>query len=99
LRWKDRLGARDSQLAAGGNEFAEQCSSRYGRSIYNGNTDMTITELRILVTTKASGKEIQRPYVANATISPPATKNFGFDMMIDDEGTKYDWQIAGAKGY
>jgi len=71
----------------------------YSGSIYNGNQDITITQVRVEVTTKSDGKSIARTYTADVTIPPLSTRDFSFDVVTGDKGADYSWNISGAKGY
>lgn len=73
--------------------------NRYGGNLYNGNKDITVTQVRIQVTTKADGNEVTRIYTADVTIPPLTTKDFAFDIVAGDQGADYSWGIAGAMGF
>lgn len=73
--------------------------TRYGGSLYNGNKDITVTQVQISVKTKVDGKDVSRMYAADVLIPPLTTKDFGFDIVVGDVGADYSWGIASAKGY
>lgn len=73
--------------------------SSFSGKIYNGNSNLTISEIAILVKTTVDGKEVSRTYTDEVTVKPLNTAGFGFDIILGDEDTNYSWGIAGAKGY
>lgn len=67
--------------------------------IYNGNSDITVSEITIQITTIIGGKEITRLYRDDVTIEPQTAGYFGFDILEGDKEADYSWAISGAKGY
>lgn len=74
-------------------------SNRFSGSAYNGNKDITITQLSVNVDTKIGGNAVSRVYVAEVTIPPLSARDFGFDIVVGDRDAEYSWSIQGAKGY
>jgi len=58
-----------------------------------------VTQVSVQVTTKEDGKEVSRTYAADVTIPPLAARDFSFAIIIGDEGSKYSWTIADARGF
>src|SRR5262249_61144096 len=71
--------------------------SAYSGRIYNGNNDLTITEVVAEITTTTQGKKSQKRYTAAVTIPPFATKQVTFDVFVN-QGTDYSWSIVKASG-
>lgn len=71
----------------------------FSGSLYNGNTDIVVTEVTIGVTTTISGKEVTRDYTTTfLTIQPQSTGQFFIKIIAGDEGADYSWSIRGARG-
>lgn len=71
----------------------------FGGNLYNGNTSVTVTQVSVVVTTKVGGKEVSRTYVTDVNIAPQNTANFGFDIVVGDQGADYSWGLVEARGY
>ena len=75
-------------------------SDEYGVTLYNGNEDIALSEMTILVTTiPKKGEPVSREYKTNVSIAPKSTKGFTFKFVVGDAGSSYTWSIASAKGY
>lgn len=74
-------------------------SDYFSGSLYNGNKDITVTELRIAVIQKAEGKDTSRTYTTNVTIPPLSTESFMVQIIVDNANADYSWAIEGARGY
>ncbi len=72
--------------------------SYYSGDLYNANSGITVTAVRIRITTKIGGKDDSRVYQAKVSIRPRETGHLGFGIIVGDEGAKYDWSIEGATG-
>lgn len=70
----------------------------YSGTLYNGNSDVTITELEITLTTKIGSTETSRPYRTQVSIPPRSAGTFRFSILAGDEGASYRWSISGGKG-
>ena len=70
----------------------------YSGNIYNGNDDITVTEIAILIKTTINGEEVGRIYKDEVGIPPRTTANFSFDIIVGDKDAVYSWSIVGAKG-
>jgi len=71
----------------------------YAGSLYNGNDKMTVTHVEVVVTTSIDKQPSSRSYIADLTIPPKTTKDFGFNIIIGDPRAEYNWQVASARGY
>lgn len=94
--------ARDlqpSEIAAVTGRAGLSYGNRYGGSLYNGNKEITVTEVQLLVGTKEGGKDVARTYIANITIPPLTAKDFSFDIIVGDKTTEYSWSLNSARGY
>jgi spermidine synthase len=70
----------------------------YSGRVYNGNADITITEVVAEITTTVGGKKTQKTYSAPVTVPPLATKDVAFGLFVN-QGTDYTWSIVKAFGY
>ena len=80
-----------ASLSGYGNDF--------GGTIYNGNKNITVTEVSISVATTISGKKTTRVYKDYVNISPQAAEYFTVKIIPGDKETDHPWFITGAKGY
>lgn len=71
----------------------------FSGNIYNGNKEITITEISVRVTTTNNGKKVSRTYTDEVTIAPQTTADFGFSIIKGDKDADYSWGILGARGY
>jgi hypothetical protein len=69
----------------------------YSGSIYNGNDNLIITEVEISITITLEDEKITRKYIDEVFIEPKTTGDFGFDIIVGDEGAEYSWFISAAK--
>ena len=74
-------------------------SGSFSGRIYNGNSDITVSEITIQITTKISGKKVTRLYRNDVTIEPQTTEFFMFEALRGDKDADYSWGINSAKGY
>ena len=70
----------------------------FSGSVYNGNYDITVTELRVNVTTTVGGQKVSRSYRDEVTIAPQKTTDFGVSIIVGDKGASYQWHIEAARG-
>ena len=78
-----------------GLEFADY----YKGNIYNGNSNLTVSEITLSVTTREGGKEVTREYMHSFDIPPLKTDSFTFKIIIGDKDAPHSWDIVAAKGY
>lgn len=75
----------------------------YGKSfagnLYNGNKDLTVTQIEFQVNTKEGGKDVTRLYTFDLTIPAQSAKDFSFEIIVGDQGSEYAWRIMNAKGH
>ena len=71
----------------------------YEGDLYNGNQNLTISELTLSITTTENGKDVTRQYLDEVDIPPLKTGSIKFDIIVGDKEAKYSWGIVGAKGY
>lgn len=74
-------------------------SNHYSGNIYNGNESITVTELKVKITTVDGKKETSRYYISKVNIPPLTSKSFDFDIILGGNGSEYSWAISSAKGY
>ena len=79
-----------SEFSYGGN---------FSGKIYNGNANVTISEITIQITTTRNGKKITRLYRDDVNIEPQATGYFRFEALDGDKDADYSWSINRAIGY
>ena len=70
----------------------------YGGNIYNGNSNLKIRRLEIVLQTTFQGEPTSRTYFDEVSIDPYTTEDFRIEIVTGDDGTGYDWSITGAKG-
>jgi hypothetical protein len=71
----------------------------YKGDIYNGNQNLTISELTLSITTTQEGKDVTRQYLGDVDIPPLKTGSIRFDIILGDQKADYTWGIVGGKGY
>jgi len=91
--------SQNEQLKVTGRAGVGYSHDYYSGSIYNGNESITITEVKIRITSKSNGSESSRDYIDSVSVSPLSTGKFGFSFMVGDKGSEYSWYIVSAKGY
>ena len=87
------------ELAAITGRAGVSYGNRYGGTLYNGNKEITVTQVQIRVGTKEGGREAIRVYIADITIPPLTAKDFSFDIIVGDYRSEYSWGISGARGF
>jgi hypothetical protein len=81
----------------------------YAGTVYNGNANLTVTQLRIVVTMttvkgvdfdtmKTVGGQTPRSYSVDVSVPPQTVRDFSFNIIGGDEGASYTWSIVGARG-
>lgn len=75
----------------------------YGKSfsgnLYNGNKDLTVTQIELQINTKEGGKDVTRLYTSDLKIPAQSAKDFSFQIVVGDQGSEHSWRIMNAKGY
>lgn len=71
----------------------------FSGNLYNGNANITVSEITIWVTTTIDGEEVSRAYSTSVNIKPHSTEDFGFNIVVGDTDAMYKWGISGGKGY
>ena len=74
-------------------------SNYFWVDLYNGNKDVTISEISILVETKISGQSRSTVYTVPVDIPPQKTVGVGFSIVVGDKGASYQWSPLSGKGY
>jgi hypothetical protein len=78
-------------------------SNVYKGEIYNGNSNLSISEVTVAITTTENGKEVSRNYIVNleggSRIPPLKTGSFFIFIILGDEKSDRSWGIVEAKGY
>ena len=70
----------------------------YSVSLYNGNTNLTVTEVEITVTTTIAGELTTRAYRDEVSIPPQTVRSCNFDIIRGDDSAKYNWFVSSALG-
>jgi len=73
--------------------------NRYSGNLYNGNSDVTLKQVTIDISTSINGIKRTRTYSIDVNIPPLKTKDFGIDIVVGDAGAEYQWSINSAIGY
>ena len=84
-----------SQLAGS----AKLVGPYFSGKIYNGNANITVSEITIQITTTMDGKKVTRLYRDDVTIEPQTTGSFEFVTLEGDKDTDYSWGVNSARGY
>ena len=71
----------------------------FSGTIYNGNKNITVTEIKVRVSTTISGKLVSNVYTSVVNIEPETTGTVSFHLIEGDAGANYPWTIAGAVGH
>ena len=74
-------------------------SNKYSGNFYNGNSNVTLTQVTISISTLSNGINDTRTYSVDVNIPPLKAKDFTIDIIIGDAGAEYKWGIIEAKGY
>jgi len=80
-------------------EAALSSGNYYAGDLYNGNSDIFITEISVYVSTKKMGEVFPRIYLCKVDIAPLTRASFGVNIAVGDEGSDYEWGIIEARGY
>lgn len=96
-------GLQDENLAAEAlGKLDADGGSGYGifsGSIYNGNSDYTVTQVTILLTPIPAGSPlITREYNIDVTVQP-LTKSALSVALISDGSREFSWSLTKARGY
>ncbi len=74
-------------------------SNTYSGNLYNGNDQLTVTEVDFLVIAVLRGDSTTRRYRVPLLIEPLRTEPFSFDFIRGGPGSDYSWLIVGGRGY
>jgi hypothetical protein len=80
-------------------EAALRVGDSYGGDLYNGNSDVFITELSIYVKMEKNGEIFPGIHLCKIDIAPMTRVPFGINIGAGDESADYSWGIIKAKGY
>ena len=72
--------------------------NRYSGNLYNGNSNVTLEQVTIDISTSFNGIKQTRTYSIDVNIPPLTTKEFGIDIVVGDAGAEYQWSIISARG-
>ena len=75
-----------------------QYGNRYSGNLYNGNSNVTLEQVTIDISTSFNGIKQTRTYSIDVNIPPLTTKEFGIDIVVGDAGAEYQWSIISARG-
>ena len=73
--------------------------NRYSGTLYNGNEGLMVTRVELAITTTIGNRTEERTYRSDVTVAPKSAADFAFDIIIGDEGSKYNWRIERAWGH
>lgn len=73
--------------------------NRYTGNLYNGNSNVTLEQVTIDITTSINGIKQTRTYSVDVNIPPLTTKDFGIGIVVGDAGAEYQWSINSARGH
>jgi len=73
--------------------------NRYSGNLYNGNSNVTLEQVTIDISTSINGIKQTRTYSVDVNIPPLTTKDFGINIVVGDAGAEYQWSINSARGH
>jgi len=68
-------------------------------TIYNGNKDVTVMRLRVVITSKMDGDTTTRIYAVDVSIPPYSTRDVLLTILPDQMNSQYSWRVEGAIGF
>ena len=71
--------------------------NRYSGNLYNGNSNVTLEQVTIDISTSFNGIKQTRTYSIDVNIPPLTTNEFGIDIVVGDAGAEYQWSIISAR--
>lgn len=75
-----------------------QSGTTFAGTLYNGNGDVTVTEVAFVITTVEAGRSSSREYRVKLKTAPLSAQEFSFPILQGDYGASYTWSIARALG-
>lgn len=75
-----------------------QVGHTYAGTIYNGNENLTVNSVDILLTSTQSGGTTSHLYRVELKIPPMSAAEFSFPIIVGDFGATYTWRIQTARG-
>lgn len=94
--WKITLNFNELSNITG--RAGKSILNSFSGNIYNGNKNLTVTDIIINITTTSNGIETSRSYTIDESIEPMTTKDFLINIIEGDEGSTYNWSIQSAQG-
>ena len=82
----ERLLAISELAQVTGRAGADPGSDYFSGSLYNGNQDLMITEIEVLLIFTVGGQSVSRAYRKSVVISPQSAGDFGFTIIPSDKG-------------
>ena len=73
-------------------------STHFVGSLYNGNEALTVTSVRLRISTTVSGKPESKDYVHRVSIAPRSTTELSFGILAGASGTALTWNLVGGTG-
>lgn len=74
-------------------------TAKFSGTLYNGNSNLVVTQFKVVLHTKVGENELARTYLVDAGIRPLAAGRFTIDVVSGDVGTDFKWQVIGASGF
>lgn len=71
----------------------------YRGTLYNGNDNVNVMEVEILVATTIGGQRVENTYRSDVSAERKGTGTLGFAIVAGDEGAEYEWSIRRAWGW
>jgi hypothetical protein len=90
------LSQREQGLLSGRGGLSH--GNYYWVDLYNGNDDIVVTQIELVIVTTISKLRDERSYRTDVFVDPKSTEGFGFDIVIGDQGAQYEWRIKQAWG-
>lgn len=74
-------------------------AARFTGLLYNGNSNITVTQFRIALTNTVGENEVVRAYLVDVPIRPLTATQFSIEIVTGDIGKQFNWQVIGASGF
>ena len=74
-------------------------TARFAGTLYNGNSNITVTQFKIALTNTVGENEVVRAYLVEVPVRPLTATQFSIEMVAGDIGKEFKWEIIGASGF
>ena len=96
---KDLLLTPEAVLALKGTANMRYGSNTFSGNIYNGNGNITISQVTFELTPIQSEGSTSKKYTTAINVPPHSMADFTFDVFEESSGERHKWTIYSARGY